>query len=87
MWGLSGSWCRPSERGGPGEYLPQPEGWLRYIDCYDGGPAQLAQRDEVPCDAGCVEACHLCYCVRTELRGRFPDVPTPDQMYAVFLRP
>lgn len=48
-----------------------------------GGPAELARSYEVPCDEGYADACHLCYEVRRMLRGRFPDILAPDQMYGV----
>jgi MoaA/NifB/PqqE/SkfB family radical SAM enzyme len=48
-----------------------------------GGPAELARSYEVLCDGGYADACHLCFEVRRSLRGRFPDILMPDQMYGV----
>lgn len=48
-----------------------------------GGPSELAQRYEVPCDDGYADACHLCYEIRRALRGQFPDILLPGQMYGV----
>ena len=46
-----------------------------------GGPAELVRRYELPHADGYADHCHLCYSSRCALRGRFPDVLTPDQMY------
>jgi len=46
-----------------------------------GGPAELARRYEVARAEGYADACHLCDHARRALRGRFPDILTPDQMY------
>ena len=48
-----------------------------------GGPAELARDYSVPCKEGYADACHLCFEVRRSLRGRFPDILMPDQMYGV----
>jgi organic radical activating enzyme len=48
-----------------------------------GGPAELARRYEVPHAARYADACHLCFEVRQKLRGRFPELLKPDQMYGV----
>jgi MoaA/NifB/PqqE/SkfB family radical SAM enzyme len=46
-----------------------------------GGPAELARREEIrPADAY-ADACHLCDETRRRLRGRYPEILTPDQMY------
>lgn len=50
----------------------------------DGGPAELAARYELDCDKTYSDACHLCYEGRLKLRGRFPEILGPDQMYGVF---
>ena len=47
----------------------------------EGGPAALAERYAVPHQEEYVDACHLCFEVRKQLRGRFPGELTPDQMY------
>lgn len=49
----------------------------------DGGPAGLARRYQVGLDGEYADACHLCDTARRELRTRFPEVLTPDQMYGV----
>ena len=47
----------------------------------EGGPAGLVRRYAVPHAAGYVEECHLCYRAREALRGRFPDLLGPGQVY------
>ena len=46
-----------------------------------GGPAELVRRYGLPHEDGYADHCHLCYKMRCALRGQFPDVLTPDQMY------
>lgn len=46
-----------------------------------GGPAALAARYDVPLEPGYVEACHMCYRVRLDLRERLPESLAPGQMY------
>lgn len=48
-----------------------------------GGPAELAQHYRLDHEEGYVDACHLCYKARVDLRDRFPEILTPDQMYGV----
>jgi MoaA/NifB/PqqE/SkfB family radical SAM enzyme len=48
-----------------------------------GGPAELVRFYEAPHEESYADACHLCYEVRRGLRGRFPDILAPDQMYGV----
>jgi hypothetical protein len=48
-----------------------------------GGPAAIVRRFGLAHDEGYVDACHLCYEARRTLRGRFPSVLAPDQMYGV----
>jgi hypothetical protein len=48
-----------------------------------GGPAELARRYEAKIEPEYVDACHLCYSVRRQLRHRLPDVLGPAQMYGV----
>ena len=48
-----------------------------------GGPAELVRRHELWCEEKYADACHLCYEARQRLRGRFPDILTPDQMYGI----
>jgi MoaA/NifB/PqqE/SkfB family radical SAM enzyme len=47
----------------------------------EGGAAELARRFETSHDASYADACHLCYETRRALRGRFPEILTPDQVY------
>jgi len=49
-----------------------------------GGPAELARRYGITQFIEAADACHLCYLVRQELRDRFPDLLTPNQMYGVY---
>ena len=51
-----------------------------------GGPAALVERYDLPHEEGYVDACHLCYLARQQLRERFPAEfsarwLTPGQMY------
>jgi len=48
-----------------------------------GGPVEIVNRYELPHRQGYADACHLCYSSRCNLRDRFPDVLTPDQMYGI----
>ena len=48
-----------------------------------GGPAEIVRRYDVPHEAAYADHCHLCYEMRRQLRERFPDVLTPDQMYGI----
>jgi MoaA/NifB/PqqE/SkfB family radical SAM enzyme len=47
----------------------------------EGGPAALVRRFEASHDASYADSCHLCYETRRALRGRFPEILTPDQVY------
>jgi len=49
----------------------------------EGGPAELVRRYGLEHRDSYVDACHLCYTARLRLRGRFPDILAPDQMYGV----
>jgi hypothetical protein len=51
----------------------------------DGGPAELARRYSTNTNTEYVDACHLCYESRENLRRQFPEVLLPDQMYGVGL--
>jgi hypothetical protein len=46
-----------------------------------GGPAGIMDRYGLTREAGCADACHLCYSARNKLRQRFPEILTPGQMY------
>lgn len=48
-----------------------------------GGPAALVTQYQLQPEAGYVDACHLCYCSRDQLRSRFAALLGPDQMYGV----
>jgi len=50
-----------------------------------GGPAALVSEYTLPHEKNYVDACHLCYEARMNLRTRFPEVLGPDQMYGVGL--
>jgi MoaA/NifB/PqqE/SkfB family radical SAM enzyme len=47
----------------------------------EGGPAALVKEFSIPCEQTYVDACHLCYDVRLQLRARFPEMLAPGQMY------
>ncbi len=49
----------------------------------EGGPAELVRKYHVQHEEGYVDECHLCYCARTELRAKFPELLAPDQMYGI----
>ena len=49
-----------------------------------GGPVELVRRFDLGHSDTYADACHLCYTSRQLLRGRFPEILTPDQMYGVF---
>ncbi len=48
-----------------------------------GGPAELVRRFGLSCSGRYADACHLCFETRRKLRGRFPELLGPDQMYGV----
>jgi MoaA/NifB/PqqE/SkfB family radical SAM enzyme len=48
-----------------------------------GGPVGLVGEYALPHGPRYADACHLCYEARLALRGRFPDVLTPNQVYGV----
>jgi len=50
-----------------------------------GGPADLIRQYNLTPKARYADACHLCYETRQALRGRFPDILAPDQVYGVGL--
>jgi MoaA/NifB/PqqE/SkfB family radical SAM enzyme len=50
-----------------------------------GGPAALVRAYNLLHASHYADACHLCYEARTMLRGHFPQILTPDQMYGVNL--
>lgn len=46
-----------------------------------GGPVELVRHYDLAHSESYADACHLCYEARGTLRGRFPDILMPDQMY------
>ena len=46
-----------------------------------GGPAELVRRYELAHEELYADACHLCNASRQALRGRFPELLAPEQMY------
>ena len=52
----------------------------------DGGPAEIIRQYDLSHQDGYADHCHLCYLARCELRERFPDLLTPDQMYGKMQR-
>jgi hypothetical protein len=48
-----------------------------------GGPAQLVRHYRLQPESGYVDACHLCYAAREQLRSEFPSQLGPNQMYGV----
>lgn len=49
----------------------------------NGGPAELVKRFALDHEQDYADACHLCYLSRRKLRGMFPDILTPGQMYGM----
>ena len=49
----------------------------------EGGPSELVRRYGLSHEETYADACHLCYEARRQLRSRFPEILTPDQMYGV----
>jgi len=48
-----------------------------------GGPSELVSYYRLPHAESYTDACHLCYKARCTLRGRFPDILIPNNMYGV----
>jgi len=46
-----------------------------------GGPVALIQEFNLPHEETYGDACHLCYTARLQLRSRFPEILSPEQMY------
>jgi len=46
-----------------------------------GGPVALVETYHLSHEPAYADACHLCYEARLQLRARFPEILTPDQMY------
>ena len=64
------------------EYIPLAHPILAPL--YQGGPAALVEKYEVPHEEVYADACHLCYSTRNALREHFPEILTPDQVYGVY---
>jgi hypothetical protein len=47
----------------------------------DGGPAALVERFDLPHEESYIDACHLCYLARDQLRSRFPEFLAPATVY------
>jgi len=47
----------------------------------EGGPAALVARYDLPHQSAYIDACHLCYVARDQLRGRFPEFLAPGVVY------
>ncbi len=46
-----------------------------------GGPAALVERYGLPHEESYIDACHLCYLARDQLRSRFPQYLAPGTVY------
>lgn len=49
----------------------------------EGGPVELVLRYGLDHKMYYADACHACYDARLALRGRFPEILAPDQLYGV----
>lgn len=47
----------------------------------EGGPVALVERYSLPHEGAYVDACHLCYTARDQLRDRFPSYLAPPTVY------
>jgi hypothetical protein len=47
----------------------------------EGGPAALVRRYDLPHEDTYIDACHLCYLARDQLRSRFPQFLGPGTVY------
>jgi hypothetical protein len=47
----------------------------------EGGPAALVRRYNLPHEETYIDACHLCYLARDQLRSRFPEFLGPSTVY------
>ena len=48
-----------------------------------GGPAELLRRHQLQPADRYVDACHLCYTARAQLRSHYPEILAPPQMYGI----
>lgn len=61
-------------------YDPEANAVVRLL--LEGGPTALMREFSLPHQDGYADACQACFEARLALRGRFPAVLTPDQMYS-----
>ena len=54
-----------------------------YGSIAQGGPALLSEAYGFVHGVGYVDACHMCYTIRQQLRERFPDYLAPRQVYGL----
>ncbi len=47
----------------------------------EGGPVALVERYNLPHEEAYIDACHLCYTARDQLRARFPEYLAPPTVY------
>ena len=47
----------------------------------EGGPVALVARYNLPHEEAYIDACHLCYTARDQLRARFPEYLAPPTVY------
>jgi hypothetical protein len=47
----------------------------------EGGPVALVERYSLPHEEAYIDACHLCYTARDQLRARFPSYLAPPTVY------
>jgi hypothetical protein len=47
----------------------------------EGGPVALVERYNLPHEDAYIDACHLCYTARDQLRSRFPEFLAPATVY------
>ena len=64
-------------------YQPRDNPILRLL--LEAGPVGLVKEFVVPHGEKYADACHLCYEARLHLRGRFPHILAPGQMYGAGL--
>lgn len=65
-----------------GEYDPYKNPILEPL--VRGGPVTLVEKFGLPHEEAYADACHLCYAARLLLRGEYPEILAPNQMYGKF---
>jgi hypothetical protein len=58
-----------------------PKGHPIVSPLLEGGPAALVRRYNLPHEETYIDACHLCYLARDQLRSRFPEFLGPGTVY------